>query len=117
VDIPFVSLTTEYHDVLSEITSKKLGFTTVQYPDGRVCGVITDGDLRRTILKFGSNVFTKRAEEIMTSRPKTISAHALAKEALKEMERYSVSDLLIVDDNDRVTGLIDLKDLLRAGLI
>jgi arabinose-5-phosphate isomerase len=117
VDIPFVSLTTEYRDVLSEITSKKLGFTTVRYPDGRLCGVITDGDLRRTILKFGSNVFTKRAEEIMTFKPKTISAHALAKEALKDMEKYSVSDLLIVDDNDRVTGLIDLKDLLRAGLI
>jgi len=117
VAVPFVSLTTEYNDVLSEITSKKLGFTTVQYPDGRLCGVITDGDLRRTILKFGADVFAKCAQEIMTVKPKTISAHALAKEALKEMERHSVSDLLIVDDNDRVTGLIDLKDLLRAGLI
>jgi arabinose-5-phosphate isomerase len=117
VAVPFASLTTEYNDVLSEITSKKLGFTTVQYPDGRLCGVITDGDLRRTILKFGADVFAKCAQEIMTVKPKTISAHALAKEALKEMERHSVSDLLIVDDNDRVTGLIDLKDLLRAGLI
>ena len=117
LDIPVVGLTTGYNDVLSEITAKKLGFTTVGDDQGRLVGVITDGDLRRTILKFGGAVFAKKAAEIMTGNPKTISAHALAKEALKVMEKHSVSDLLILDDGNRVTGLIDLKDLLRAGLI
>jgi arabinose-5-phosphate isomerase len=53
----------------------------------------------------------------MTGNPKTISSNALAVEALNIMEKYAISDLLIVDDQHRPIGLIDLKDLLRAGII
>ncbi len=117
IDVPSVTLESTYADVLQEITTKRLGFTAVCHTDGSLAGMITDGDLRRTILSFGTSVFSKRALEIMTRNPKTISAHCLAKEALKTMERFSISDLLILDDDRRPIGLIDLKDLLRAGLI
>jgi arabinose-5-phosphate isomerase len=117
VDVPAVFLGASYADVLQEITKKRLGFTVVLNTDGSVAGMITDGDLRRTIISFGTSVFSKQACEIMTRGPKTISAHSLAKEALKIMEKFAISDLLILDDNNRPFGLIDLKDLLKAGLI
>ena len=117
IDVPSVFLDASYADVLQEITKKRLGFTTVLQNDGSLVGMITDGDLRRTIISFGTSVFSKRALEIMTRNPKTISAHSLAKEALKIMEKFAISDLLILDDANRPVGLIDLKDLLRAGLI
>jgi arabinose-5-phosphate isomerase len=116
-DIPNVSLQGNYQAVLVEITSKNLGFTTVVDADQKLAGVITDGDLRRIMLKFGTEAFSKCASDMMTKNPKTVSANALAKEALKLMEKHSISDLLIIDDDRKVAGLINLKDLLRAGLI
>jgi arabinose-5-phosphate isomerase len=117
VEIPTVSLDSTYSDLLVEITSKKLGFTTVCDGFGKLAGVITDGDLRRAMLKFETEIFRTSAHDLMVENPKTISARALAKEALKVMETYSISDLLILDDNGIVTGLITLKDLVKAGLI
>jgi arabinose-5-phosphate isomerase len=115
--IPQVSLDESYEKILLEITDKKLGFTTVCSADGKLAGLITDGDLRRAVVEHGISVFEKTAAQIMTLSPKSVSANALAKEALKLMETHSISDLLILDDHEKVTGLIDLKDLLRAGLI
>lgn len=116
-EIPNVSLDASYQAVLVEITSKNLGFTTVLDTESRLAGVITDGDLRRIMLKHGTDAFAKIAGSMMTKNPKIISANALAKEALKLMEKHSISDLLIIDDDRKVAGLINLKDLLRAGLI
>ncbi|MBN8659831.1 MAG: KpsF/GutQ family sugar-phosphate isomerase [Candidatus Obscuribacter phosphatis] len=117
VDVPIVSLNAAYEAVLEEITAKKLGFTAVCEDDGKLRGVITDGDLRRSISKYRESVFEKCARDIMTTSPKTISSQSLAVEALKLMEKYSIADLLIVDHATRPVGLIDLKDLLRAGVI
>ncbi|MDX1986348.1 MAG: KpsF/GutQ family sugar-phosphate isomerase [Candidatus Obscuribacter sp.] len=117
LDVPIVSLDASHEMVLEEITRKKLGFTVVCEDDGKLRGIITDGDLRRALSKYRDGVFEKQARDMMTTSPKTISAHCLAVEALKLMERYSISDLLIVDSAQRPVGLIDLKDLLRAGII
>lgn len=117
LQVPQVELDTRYDDILSEIDAKKLGFTAVCDGDGRLFGIITDGDLRRSLIKFGKGVFEKRAHEIATRGAKTISSNALAAEALKLMERYSISDLIILDNESRPEGLIHLKDLLRAGVI
>jgi arabinose-5-phosphate isomerase len=115
--IPEVDLTAGYNRVLSEIDAKRLGFTTVCDPDGKLQGVITDGDLRRAQVKFGTDVFNRVANEIMTGAPKTISESSLAVEALRIMEKHSISDLMIVDEKNAPTGVIHLKDLLHAGVV
>ncbi len=117
VDVPTVSLEADHATVLAEITAKRLGFTCVVDDAGALRGIITDGDLRRTLLKWGHSVFTQTAKAMMTENPKTISSHSLAVEALKLMEKHSISDLLILDSERKPVGLIDLKDLVRAGLI
>jgi arabinose-5-phosphate isomerase len=114
--VPIVELKTSYEAVLREIDQKKLGFTTVCNEDGGLMGIITDGDLRRSLLRLNNKVFQLSAGEMMTANPKTISSNSLAVEALKIMERYAISDLLIVDEKQKPLGLIDLKDLLRAGI-
>jgi arabinose-5-phosphate isomerase len=116
VAVPIVDLDSVWGKVLEEINGKKLGFTTVCDPLGRLQGIITDGDLRRNLLNFNKKVFELTAKEIMTKNPKTISPNSLAVEALKLMERFAISDLLITDEIERPLGLIDLKDLLRAGV-
>jgi arabinose-5-phosphate isomerase len=116
MDVPVVALDADHEAVVSEITKKRLGFTAV-CNQGKLKGIITDGDLRRAVSKFREQVFVKNACEIMTSGARTISSQSLAVEALKVMEKYSISDLLIVDQNEHPIGLIDLKDLLHAGII
>ncbi|MDR3612553.1 MAG: KpsF/GutQ family sugar-phosphate isomerase [Candidatus Obscuribacterales bacterium] len=117
VALPVVTLNTGYKQVLQEVTDKKLGFSCVCNDDGTLAGVITEGDLRRAILTSGLDVFGKHASEFMTRNPKTISSQSLAKEALKIMEVFTISALVIMDDAQKPVGLIDLKDLLKAGLI
>lgn len=115
--VPQVNVNASYDAVLSEIDAKRLGFTTVCNAEGRLTGIITDGDLRRAILNWRTSVFNTKASEIMTKSPKTISSHSLAVEALRLMEKHSISALLITDEYHRPVGLVDLKDLLKAGII
>jgi arabinose-5-phosphate isomerase len=115
--VPQVELGAPYAAVLAEISEKRLGFTCVCDPDGVLEGIITDGDLRRGQVKFGTEAFDKIAREIMTTNPKTISSSCLAVEALQLMECHRISDLLIVDELKRPQGVINLKDLLRAGIV
>jgi len=115
--LPKVSTNTAYDQVLTEIENKKLGFTAVCNQDGKLSGIITDGDLRRAIIKYGKDVFTKAASDLMTSGAKTIKANSLAVEALRIMEQYAIADLLITDNQNSPIGVVDLKDLLKAGII
>ena len=116
-EVPTVHLSAAYGDVLNEIDKRRLGFTSVCDDNGKLQGIITDGDLRRTLVNFGATVFEKVASQIMTKGPKTISSKSLAVEALRAMEKHAISDLLILDDKERPIGLIHLKDLLKAGII
>lgn len=117
VDIPQVPLDSDYACILEEIDRKKLGFTCVVDAKQKLTGIITDGDIRRALVKWGTNAFARKAEVIMTRNPKTIQANSLAAEALKIMETHAISDLLITDDQSRPCGVIHLKDLLRAGIV
>lgn len=117
IQVPTVGVSADYDSVLDEIDQKKLGFTCVCDGEGRLRGIITDGDLRRGLIRHGAEFFSKDAEELMTKTPKTISPDCLAVAALKLMEKHSISDLLILDEQSRPVGLIDLKDLLKAGII
>lgn len=117
MQVPQVCKDECYEKVLEEIDRKRLGFTVVIKEDLTVAGIITDGDVRRALVRFGSRAFTLKAQEFMTLNPKTISAGSLAAEALKIMETHSISDLLILDERARPTGVIHLKDLLRGGVV
>lgn len=114
--VPKVTPDTLLRDVIYEISSKKLGVTTVIDSAGRLLGVVTDGDLRRVLEQGGDNLLQRPARAVMTERPKTIAAAALAAEALAQMERYSITALVVTDTGDRVAGVIHLHDLLRAGI-
>ncbi len=115
--IPVVTLDAALQPVLEEISAKRLGFTTVLDSQGKLKGIITDGDLRRAQLKFNKDIFDKKATEIMTAEPKTISAEAAALTALKLMEEHRISSLIVVDAASKPQGILDLKDFLVAGLL
>jgi arabinose-5-phosphate isomerase len=115
-DLPKVAADAVLRDVIYEIGSKKLGITTVVDPEGRLLGVVTDGDLRRLLEKGGDDLLRRRAREVMTVRPKTIQSNALAAEALATMERFAITALVVADQSGRAEGVVHLHDLLKAGI-
>src|SRR3974390_1715515 len=100
-DVPRVSLSTPMSDVIYEMSSKKLGMTTVQ-EDGRLRGVISDGDLRRLLEHEGGAALTRMAGEAMNANPKTIAADELAARALALLEERKITSLIVVDGEQRV---------------
>jgi len=116
-ELPVVSMHTQMKDVILEISSKRLGITTVVDDKERLQGVITDGDLRRILERHGKSFFELRAGEVMTKNPKTIDRDALAAKALQRMELYSITALVVHDKSGRPEGIIHLHDLLKAGIV
>jgi arabinose-5-phosphate isomerase len=114
-EIPIVRPDTPIRDALLEMTRKGFGMTTVVDEDGRLCGVFTDGDLRRA-LDHDADFRTDRIGGHMTAHPKTITAGILAAEALRIMEDSKISVLVVVDGAQCPTGVIHLHDLLRAEI-
>lgn len=114
--VPVVRFDTPMRDALFEITSKKMGITTVVDGAGKLVGVITDGDLRRYLEK-SADLFDRKAGELAHGNPKVISGDALAAQAVSVMERHSITSLLTVDGDGRPTGIIHLHDLLKAGVV
>jgi arabinose-5-phosphate isomerase len=112
--IPMVGLDTTLPDVVIEMTAKKLGFTLVgKFPN--VEGMITDGDLRRVLLKHGNKLAGLRAKDIMSPKPKSIGHDKLAIDALDIMEKSQITSLVVTDESDTMTGVIHLHDLLGRG--
>jgi arabinose-5-phosphate isomerase len=116
--VPIIGENTLMKDVIFVITSKRLGVTGVSDSDGKLVGVITDGDLRRALEKF-SDLLRREAHEVMTRSPKWIERDALAAKAVKRMEEHSITSLFVFDDAEhRVpVGVIHLHDLLKAGVV
>jgi len=115
--LPRVSLETKMPDVFHEMSAKKLGMTTVLHPDGRLAGIVTDGDLRRLMEKQGGATLSMTAGEAMTRNPQTIGPHVLASEALNAMEKKKITSIVVVDDIQRVVGVVHLHDLWTLELI
>lgn len=118
--VPRVLEETPMKEVILEMTAKKLGMTTVLDPEGRLSGVITDGDLRRLIKKIDpdrSDIFSLPAKEVMNPAPKTIGEDALAAQAIHAMETHSIMVLVVVDPAGFVAGIIHLHDLLKKGAV
>jgi arabinose-5-phosphate isomerase len=114
-EIPRVSPNTRVKEALFEITSKKLGFTTVLDDDGSLLGIITDGDLRRLMEREGDPL-SFEAGEVMIGSPKVIGPEALAAKALQIMEKHAITSLVVLDEDRTVTGVIHMHDILRAGI-
>ena len=119
-DIPMVDEESNMKDVICVITSKKLGVTTVVDKDKRLAGIITDGDLRRLLERdtgMGMDILKLRAKEVMTRNPKVLHKGALAVSAVQIMETYSITSLVILDDDRTISGIIHLHDLLKKGIV
>jgi arabinose-5-phosphate isomerase len=114
--IPKVTAETRMPDVIHEMSSKRLGMTCVVDRQGRLSGIVTDGDLRRHMTP-GSNLLDKRAGDVMTATPVTIARSVLAVEALRTMEEKKITALVVVDAAGTVEGVIHLHDLWRTEAI
>ena len=113
--MPAVGQTAPLAEAVQEMTRKGLGMTTVVDADGRLAGVITDGDLRRLHLR-GGPFETLRAGDVATRSPRTIGADDLAAKALEVMEG-KITSLVVVDEAQRPRGVVHLHDILRAKII
>jgi arabinose-5-phosphate isomerase len=113
---PVVGENEKIKDVLLEITSRRAGSATVVDSKGRLKGIFTDGDLRRQ-LERNINISNIKVKDVMTKRPKTLKKGCLAVEAVRILREYRIDEIPIVDENGRAAGLVDVQDLLKAGLI
>lgn len=114
---PRVLTATTMPDVIHEMSSKRLGMTCVVSADGRLAGVFTDGDLRRLMMTRPPNaVLALTAGEAMTPRPVTIGRSLLAVEALRIMETHKITSVVVVDEGQRVEGVVHLHDLWRTQM-
>jgi arabinose-5-phosphate isomerase len=113
---PVVQVSTAMADVFHEMSSKRLGMTCVVDAEDRLVGVFTDGDLRR-LMGRSSDVLGLTAGEAMTPDPVTISRDLLAVEALKVMETYKITAVVVVDQVNRVEGVVHLHDLWRTQMV
>jgi arabinose-5-phosphate isomerase len=112
---PRVRTTTPMPDVFHEMSSKRLGMTTVLDESDRLVGVFTDGDLRR-LMSRTSDVLTLTAGEVMTPRPITIGRELLAVEALKIMETHKITSVVVIGAQGTVEGVVHLHDLWRLQM-
>lgn len=115
-ELPQVQRGTLLRDALMEMTRKGLGMTAILETDGRLAGIFTDGDLRRT-LDRPIDIRQTTIDEVMTVHGKTAKADMLAAQALKIMEDHKIGALIVVDEDDRPVGAFNLQDLLRAGVM
>jgi arabinose-5-phosphate isomerase len=101
-------------DVIYEISAKRLG-TSAVVEDGKVIGIITDGDIRR-MLEKNEDIKHLRAKDIMSKNPKWIAPDEMAVDAVKVMKKHDISGILVIDNN-KYLGIIHFQDLLKEGLI
>jgi len=115
-ELPIIKQSANFREMLLEMTSKRFGLAIIVDDAGKLAGVFTDGDLRRTIEQY-ENPLTLTAGKLATPNPKRISPHVLAATAVALMEDYNITSLIIIDDDKRPIGLIHLHDLLKAKVV
>jgi len=109
--LPAVRTDAPMKDVVYEMSRKRLGITAVVDGEGRLAGVVSDGDLRRLLEKHGSKAMELSAGDAMSRSPKTIEAGAFAAEALLGMEERKITSYFVVDEGGRPAGILHLHDL------
>ncbi len=116
-EIPRVEAEALMKDVLFEMTRKRLGLTTVTGPDGKLLGMISDGDIRRQMERHGYTLLDRTAAECMTQNPVLIDREELATSALDLMESRKITALLVTDAEGRIEGVVHLHDLWKTEMI
>ncbi len=112
--VPLTPLSHTLPQAIAEIDAKRLGVTLVVDRGGILHGIITDGDLRRALKKWGG-IQDKKVKEVMTTKPRHIGPGALASQALELMEHHAITVLPVVDEARKVLGIVHLHDLLGRG--
>jgi len=115
-ELPKVKPETPMNKVLYEISDKRLGLTTIVNDEDQLLGIFTDGDLRRMIDHQQGFDVNLPVSEVMTKNPLTISPEARAVEALEKMHERKINQFVVVDDANRVIGVISMHDLIQAGV-
>ena len=115
-DVPRVAENIKLAEALFEISSKGMGMTTVVDKAGKLVGVFTDGDLRRT-LDARLDINETPIGQLISSSAKTIDPDMLAATALRMMDENEISSLVVLDTASAITGVVHLKDLLHAGIV
>ena len=115
--IPRVSPDTKVVDCLMEISAKRLGMTTVVDASGLMVGIMTDGDLRRGIERWGRDYFDKLAGEVLTTDPKRLSPDDLAAKGLAVMQEFSITSIVVLDSDGHPAGVLHIHDILKQGII
>lgn len=114
--LPVVGESASLKDALLEMTRKGLGMTAIVDGAGRLTGIFTDGDLRRTLEK-SVDVHTAKIADLMTRNPKSIGPDRLAVEAVERMQELKINGLLVVDAGQKPVGALNMHDLLKAGVV
>ena len=112
--LPKIKLDCLLSEALIEITQKSLGMTTIVNDNGELCGIFTDGDLRRSLDQI-IDIHTTPIQKVMTKKCITITKNTLAAEALQIMEQHKITSLVIVEEKKPI-GVVHMHDLLRAGI-
>jgi len=112
--VPKVKVDSSMKEAISQINKHNLGFALVTDSQGLLCGIITDGDLRRLLEKPG-NILKKAVRDVMTRDPKVIGKEKFAAEAIELMEKYEITVLVVTDEKKRIKGIVHLHDLLGKG--
>lgn len=112
--IPRVSPETPFADALTELNDKNIGAVLVVSGEKTILGILTDGDIRRLMVK-SAEIFARQVGEVMTKGPKTIQADLLAADALSIMQRHEVTVLPVANHHQQLVGILHLHDLLGKG--
>jgi len=113
-DIVFTKPTSEIKEILFKMTEKKIGFAVIVDDEKKIKGLITDGDIRKNAME-NPEIFNLKCQDIMHPNPYTISKDLLAYDALKIMKEKKIS-CLIVEENEKIIGAIDIQEIARTGL-
>ena len=113
---PIVKENLTVKEVLLKITKARAGSATVVNKKGRLSGIFTDGDLRRHIEK-DKNILSKKVKDVMTKRPLTVKNHHLAAEAFQILRSKRIDEVPVLDEKGRPVGLVDVQDILKAGIV
>ncbi|MES2430250.1 MAG: KpsF/GutQ family sugar-phosphate isomerase [Bacteroidota bacterium] len=111
---PAVQEDASIHDVIMEITQKRLGAAVVLHTDETIAGIVTDGDLRRMLSKT-SDLNSLKAKDIMSAKPLSVDGDTLASDAMDTMKEKGINQLIVIENN-KYSGIIHLQDLVREGI-
>lgn len=116
-NLPIADENMLFTDLIKLISEHKLGMAIITDDAGRLSGILTDGDIRRVVVKYSSDITHLKAKEVMTINPKTVAQQDFAASALHLMEKYSITALAVVDDDNKPLGVVHIHDLLKAGVV